>query len=548
MSDKNKNLKNKDKGKEIFLYNDHPKPRSRRDFLASGLVGMATFALGPNLDSIMNLSPNEVMAQECAHPKMCTSVPYMCFEAAGGMNLPGGNVMVGFGAGEDQVDFGSVQSMSDYIRMGLPPSMHPSVSGMINSSYGLKFHSTSGLLLGLNSVLIPQMPGDADLRGSIDGVFICAISADDSNANPINTSHMARKAGAQGDLVQILGTQNTATGARSTAPQNEINLLYRPSTLRSFKDGEGLISIGDSMMGENYLDASDPALGVQRLKAFMDKVRKVGNSRFREVASLQNEIKAKQKVETTLGGTLGIFDKYSPVELNPMKNSDINTLNPIFGDIQGDGSYSIGRKEEEVAVIANLVLKKVAGVGNITLGGYDYHNGTAASGNAKDYELGRYIGMCIKLAASRSENLFMHVYTDGGVTGDSGGAIDVTTGGRGRVNWTSDSGTRSGTLMIVYKHGHNRVDYGESSSLLLSGRKRQVGHFKQAGGVNAGANSMSNNINQLWKAVILNYLATMVNSNDDDEVISIVGTVFEERFGDLPPDWKNLIRLRSLVA
>lgn len=540
--------KNDQENSEIFLYKDHKAPRSRREFLTSGLIGFATFAMGPNLESILKLSPQELMAQECAHPKMCNSVPYLCFEAAGGMNLPGGNVMVGFGAGEDQMDFGTNQSMSDYIKMGLSPAMHPSVSGMVNSTFGLKFHSTSGLFAGLNAALVPTMAGEPDLRRSVDGIFICAISADDSNANPINTSHMARKAGAQGDLVQILGTQNTATGARSTAPQSEINLLYRPSTLKSFKDGEGLISIGDRMMGEDYLNASDPSFGVQRIKAFMDKVRKVGVSRFREVASVQEEMKAKQKMESALGGTLGIFDKYSPVELNPAKNADINLLAPIFGDLQGDGSYQISRKSEEVASIANLVLKRIAGVGNITLGGYDYHNGTAASGNNKDFELGRYIGMCIKLAAARGENLFVHVYTDGGVTGDSGGAIDVSADGKGRVNWVSDSGTRSGTLMLVYKHGHNRIDYGESSSLLLSGRKRQVGHFKQAGGVNAGANSMSNNINQLWMAVILNYLATMVNSTDDDEIVNIVGTVFKERFGDPPPDWKSLIRLRSLVA
>lgn len=538
----------KKKNEEVFLYDDHKKPTSRRDFLTSGLVGFATFAMGPNLNNILKLSPGELMAAECAHPKMCSSVPYLCFEAAGGMNLPGGNVMVGFGAGEDQMDFGASQSLSDYIKMGLPPGMHPSRTGMINNTFGLKFHSTSGLLAGLNAALIPTTVGEADLRRSVDGVFVCAISADDSNANPINTSHMARKAGAQGDLVQILGTQNTATGARSTAPQSEINLLYRPSTLNRFKDGEGLISIGDKMMGEDFLNASEPDFGVQRIKAFMDKVRKVGVSRFREVAALQEEMKAKQKMEKTLGGTLGIFDKYSPVELNPSKNSDLNVLAPIFGDLQGDGSYTIDRKSEEVATIANLVLKRVAGVGNITLGGYDYHNGTAASGNNKDYDLGRYLGMCIKLAAARGENLFLHVYTDGGVTGDSGGAIDVSADGKGRVNWISDSGTRSGTLMLVYKHGHNRVDYGESSSLLLSGRKRQVGYFKQAGGVNANANSMSNNINQLWMAVILNYMATMVNSTDDEEIINIVGTVFKERFGDPPPDWKNLIRLRSLVA
>jgi hypothetical protein len=84
--------------------------------------------------------------------------------------------------------------------------------------------------------------------------------------------------------------------------------------------------------------------------------------------------------------------------------------------------------------------------------------------------------------------------------------------------------------------------------MLLSGRKRQIGYFVQGGGVNSGATSMSNNVAQLWKSVILNYLATMVNSTDDDEVVRVAGDVFESRFGDLPPDWQKLIRLRSLVA
>jgi hypothetical protein len=530
------------------LHADHPKPKTRREFLSYGLIGAAGYAFGPNINNILNLSPMEVMAQECAHPLMCKTVPYMCFEAAGGMNLPGGNVIVGFGAGEDQEDFGSSQSLSDFVRMGLPSTMHPSLSGMISPAYGLKFHSTSGLLRGMNSVLAQSETNPTDLRGSVEGVFVCAISNDDTGSNPINTAHMARKAGARGDLVQILGTANSDTGARSTAPQSEIDLLYRPSTIRNFGDGESLISIGDEMMGNNYLNGSEPTFGAGRLKAFMDIVRKVGVSRFREVASVESEIRAKNKVSSTLGGAKDIFNKYSPVDLNPAKNSDINTLRTIFGTQQMDNSYVIGSKEEEVAAISNLVTKGIAGSGTVVMGGYDYHNGSAVTGQMKDYNLGRYIGMTIKLAAARGENMFIHLYTDGGVTGDSGGAIDNSPGGAGRVNWVSDSGTRSGTLMLVYKHNHNRVDYGESSNMLLSGRKRQIGYFVQGGGVNAGATSMSNNVAQLWKSVILNYLATMVNSNDDDEVVRVAGDVFESRFGELPPDWQQLIRLRSLVA
>lgn len=549
MTKKNNNDKAK-KESNIILYPDHPLPRTRREFLAHGLIGATGFLFGPSLTNMMKLSPSEVLAADvCIHEKICANIPFICFDAAGGMNWAGGNVIVGFGSGEDQMDFGSAATMSDYIKLGLPSTMHPSLSGMVDDTYGIKLHSTSGFLEGLNSVLAPTEEDPTDLRKSVDGVFVCAITSDDTKSNPINTSHMARKAGALGDLVQLIGTSNTDSGGNSIGPEGQVDLLYRPSPVSRFTDGESLISIGDAMMGSGYLNASDADFGAARLKAFMSKVKNIGVSRFEKTAMLQKEIEAKAKVNSALTGTKDVFDKFSPVDLNPLKNaSDKEVVQAVFGSVDGNGNYSISTAEERVATVANLITKRVAGAGTISIGGYDYHNGSAATGNTRDYNLGRYVGQTIKLASIRGENLFMHLFTDGGVVGDAGGALDETVSGKGRVNWTSDSGTRSGTLMLVYKHGHERTDGEETSDMLLDGKKRQVGFYNQAGGVNPEANSMSNSSGQLWMSVILNYLSVMCNTTDEEEVYSVIEEAFEDNFGDLPSDWKDLIRFKPLAA
>ncbi len=537
------------KKEKALLYADHAKPKTRREFLSSGLIAATGCFFAPNLKSLMNLKPSELLAAEyLIHDKMNIDIPFLCFDAAGGMNLAGGNVIVGFGAGEDQEDFGSTSALSDYIKMGLPPTMHPSITGMIDETYGIKLHSTSGLLEGLNSILAPVLEGETDLRQSVDGLFVCAITGDDTNGNPLNTAYMARKAGSSGSLVQLIGSSNTDSGGNSVAPEDQIDLLYRPTPISRFSSGESLISIGDAMMGNNFLNAGEANFGAARLKAFMDRVKKIGLSRYGQDNLIKKELEAKSKLNEALSGANSVFDQFSPNDLNPSKNeSDRTILESIFGTGQ-DETYSIGGAEEKVASIINLVTKRVAGTGVISVGGYDYHDGTSGTGNTKDYMLGRYMGQAIKMAAARGQNLFIHVYTDGGVVGDVGGAIDDSVAGKGRVKWRSDSGTRSGALMLAYRHGFTRVDGNETSNMLLAGKKRQIGNYIKAGGADPEATSVSNNVAQLWKSIVLNYLSCITNTSDQDEAYALIESVFEDKYGDLPPDWKELIRFKPFAA
>ncbi len=528
----------KTENENILLYDDHKFPTTRREFLTQGLIGVAT-AITPPLLMSSNVRASELA---CANDGLC-GVPYLCIEGAGGMNIPGGNAMVGFSADEDPTNFGNL-NLSDYFTLGLSKAQHPSVSAMNDDTYGIRFHSTSGILDGMNSVLAEPLDG-VDLRQAVDGVLFCTRTSDDSANNPLNTLYAAQRAGAKGKLVQLVGDTNTDSGARSPSPQKLVDLSKRPSNIRNFKNGEGLLSINDTLMNEDFLKAGE-AGGTSRMKDFLKRVAKVSDTNFRGIASHNSA--ATKSLKNAAFGTEKIFDKFNPSTLNPL-NVDAK-LNDLVGAFGGDAMAKTV-ENEKVASIANLVTDRIAGAGSIVVGGCDYHTGDSTRGNNKDREIGVYIGKCIRLAAIRGVPLFIHLYTDGGVVGDRNGALDETDAGKGRVIWTSDSGTRSASLVLVFQPGHNRSVDGD---LILNSKKsdgkartRQVGHFRKGGGVELTATSISNAVDKIWIGIMLNYLSFSSTKTDDDAIIADAIEKFKERFPfqDLPDDAKDLIRLKA---
>ena len=522
----------------VLLYDDHKIPTTRRDFLTQGIIGLSTAITTPLFVS-SKVYANSAAA--CSENNIC-GVPYLCIEGAGGMNIAGGNVAVGFSSDENPHDFGSL-NLTDYHTLGLSKAQHPSVSSMNDDNYGIRFHSTSGILEGMNSVLSEPVDG-VDLRQSVDGVLICARTADDSANNPLNTMYAAERAGAKGKLVPLIGDTNTDSGSRSPSPQKLVNLSKRPSNIRNFRDGEGLLSINDKLMNEDFLNASANG-GGDRMKKFLKRIAGISESNFRGIAS---DEAAKEHLMKASNGVEDIFNKFSPSKLNPINDATVKAqLQSAFG---GD-PMTDNVNDERVASIANLVTSRIAGAGSIQVGGCDYHSGDASRGMGKDREIGRYIGKCIKLAALRGEPLFIHLYTDGGVAGDRNGVLDETANGKGRVIWTSDSGTRSSTLILVFKPGHNRSTDGD---LILGSKKsdgkdrtRQIGHFRKGGGVELTATSIANNVSKIWVGIMLNYLAFSSGKTDDDAVIAEAIQNFKDRFPfeDLPDDAEDLIRLKA---
>jgi hypothetical protein len=439
--------------------------KTRRDFLSQGFLGMTAFALAPSALSLLSNAAHAQVAG-CAAPSITGMAPVIIIDLAGGGNIAGSNVMVG-GAG-GQMDF---LLPSSYASLGLPPDFAPSLPGKVNNEMGLAFHSDSGMLKGIQSVTAVQT------RSNVEGTIFCTTSDDDTGNNQSNPMYWLNKAGAKGQIQQLAGTQQSDSGGNSASPVESINPSIQPVRVQSNQDAVNLVSLG------NRFAAYSPTQ--------IDKILETaGNMSGTKIANIDRRSlpeKIKELLACGYSGTPDQIKKFSLVNVEPNQDA---VATAVFSQITNQGI------RDRAKPIAKLVIDGYIGAGTITLGGYDYHDGSRASGDARDFELGQLIGAIMELAARKNKDVVVYVLTDGGVSANS--TIDNSTGGGGKFGWAGDSGQRSSTFMMVYKKD------GKPS---IRNQKRQIGYFKSNGAVEGAALLTSNSVVNTSKAMVANYLA-----------------------------------------
>lgn len=539
-----------DENKKIDLpyqHNGHKKPKTRRDFIAQGFIGLSSSLVLPSFAGMVMRS-NPVLAQErgCALPEFQGGLPYICIDGGGGMNIAGANAFVSMGRGtevQDEIDYAGA-STSDYIRIGISPEEHPSVSGKpLEGKYGLKFHRASGILQGMNQVLDGHtMPNGNPIADGVDGLIFCTRTSDDTATNPINTVFMANKAGAKGELVELIGNASSDTGARSAAPADQINLGLRPTRVNSGGTASGLLSLGPELSGTNYLNLSGNG-GQERVQKFMDRLAKMSKTKLEDLSQKRSIAQIQSVLNCSLENAKQLFSTYSAAMLDPTNDTAVQRAfaqTAIAADPTNGINDTFASQGGNVASVAKLVIDKIAGAGTITIGGCDYHGNPIATTHEKDRQVGEAIGRCILLAKEKGENCAIHLYTDGGVASDAGGATQPQVipglGEINKVRHVGDSGTRSAALLIVYKHNH------DGSSLVRENNdgepRRQIGNFVKNGGVDLST-VIGDSTENLWKAIMLNYLAAQ---GKEGEFENIFGS------GSLPPESDTLIRMKKITA
>lgn len=452
--------------------------KTRRDFLSHGLISMSASIMAPSLLSF--LTSKKLYAMDCGGAiEMMSenrSIPVIIFDLAGGANFAGSSILVG-GAG------GQTDMLSSYAALGLPPDMHPGNTGMMSNELGLKFHSDSPYLRGIQSVTT------AGVRAKVDGGIFCARSSDDTRNNQHNPMYWLNKAGAMGELTQIIGTNTSESGGNSMAPLASINPLVAPATIRNTNDILGLISVG-------RLNQMFPG---NRAEQVMRAVERLSERRLAQFSSQSLPEQIKSLVQCGYINSRDVLNRYTPNSLSPAEDPDVLDL------------FNLSNSDQmRTAAIAKLVLDGYSGAGTITKGGYDYHTGNRRVGEVRDFDAGALIGRVIELAARKGKDVMIYVLTDGGVS--SRPMIDDTPEGRGKYAWTGDSSVRSSTFMMVYRH--------QGRATLRSPERRQIGFFDANGAVNRNATLISDNVTNLAKAVVANYLAL---SGDESKLAEVVG-------------------------
>jgi hypothetical protein len=455
-----------------FRHADHPRPITRRQFLAQGFLTGSAMVMGPSLLGFVRSAEARAQALDCGLGFSPTGrIPFVCFDLAGGANIAGSNVLVGGQGGQL-----ALLSQDGYGKLGLPPTFTP-ISNPANADpeLGLVFHADSAFLRGIRA------RSSATTRANVNGVVFCAKSDNDTGNNPHNPMYGINKAGADGKLVTLIGTQASDSGGNSAAPMSMIDPKVRPTKVDRPEDDTGLVDTGKLVqLLPDPADAEAVMLAAQNLSD-------------RKVARMNEDQVVSQLIQCAFRQTTDLVANFgNPASLDPRLDPQITgQATSIF--TATDLNQSDFRK---TASVMKLVVNGFAGAGTIELGGYDYHDGTRATGESKDFIAGQAIGAVLEYAARLATPVAIYVLSDGSL--DADGTIDNSTAGRGKFGWRGDNSSTAATFMLVYDPD-GRPPLGPAGN--------QVGWFRASGDVETGATRISDEVTRLAEAVVLNYLA-----------------------------------------
>jgi len=465
-----KNIENKrylDFDEPLRLEN-HKKPVTRRDFLGQGLIAGGAAVVGPTLLGVLGSDAYAAVTEaDCgivAGAGGNGKVPFIAVDLSGGANIAGSNVLVGGAAG--QMDF---LSDAGYSKLGLPSTMVPSIAGQINTELGIAFHADSAMLRGIKQI------ASAATLANVNGSVICARSSNDTSDNPHNPMYGIYKAGADGDIVTLIGSRSSDSGGRSVAPDSMIDLTVRPTKVSSGNDARGLVDTGKlAQLLPNGNDAQNVMRAIERISS-------------KKLTKLQESAAIDKLVECGyLGATVAASGDPTRTDIN----AD-SILTAVFSDVGLNISNF-----QKTAAVSKLVINGLAGAGTIQFGGYDYHNSSRATGEVRDERAGREIGAALEYAARVGKPLMMYIFSDGSLA--SNGDIDNSTNGRGKGVWSGDNSGTSASLILVYNPVARPV---------IANSNQQIGFYRASGSIETAATVVSNNVDQLAEAVVLNYMA-----------------------------------------
>lgn len=485
---------------EPLQFSDHAPPLTRREFIARGLRGGMASVAALSLPALFAnprqawaaLSPDiAALRDSCGITVQGAGrIPFICFDLAGGANIAGGNVVVGGQGG--QFDF---LPTAAYAKLGLPPGMIPGANepgaplggngNHTNTRLGLAFHNDSGMLRGI----LDRASGST--VGNVNGAVLAARSENDTANNPHNPLYGIFRAGANGSLLPLCGTQNSDSGGNSVFPPLLFDASARPVKIDRPADVTGLVDTG-RLVG--LLSQADTV-------AVMESIARISNDKLNYVSTgITADAVLKDLVRCGYVKAADLADRFgNPDTLSVLADPLITGGSPIFtsAEITGDGEFA------RTASVMKLVVNGYAGAGCITLGGYDYHTGERGTGELRDRRAGQCIGACLEYAARVGVPLMIYVYSDGGVF--SNGMIDDSNEGRGKGVWTGDDQQTAASFFLVYNPGG--APQLVAGTAAQQARRQQIGWYRNSGDVETGSSPVANNVNLLVEAVCLNYLA-----------------------------------------
>jgi len=487
---------------EPIRHENHKRPVSRRDFIGAGLTTGPAVILVPTI--VAGLLGNKAAAQSlisgdignlrdniCGLASQGTGkIPFIAFDLAGGANLNGSEVLIGGPGGA--FDF---LSTAGYGKLGLPGDMTPNspnaasaTNNFIDTSLGLPWHSDGAILRGIKSRASPAT------QAGTNGCAIAARSENDTGNNPHNPMYGIYKAGADGSLLTLIGSRSSESGGNSMAPASMIDLAVRPTKVDRASDVTGLVDTGKlGTLFQQPADAIAVLESIERISAGSNPASYSG--KLAAVNMTTRDAAIKESVRCSYVKSVDLVDRFgNPAELNPTLDTR------IVGGIFSEAEYNGDEEFRKTAAVMKMVINGYAGAGTITMGGYDYHDGTRASGEVRNFRAGQCIGAVLEYAQRLSKPVMIYVFSDGSLSATN--MVDNSVNGRGKLGWQGDNQATANSFFLVYSPAGRPV-----ALPMANGRTQQIGFYKADGSVETASSPAANAVNLLVETVILNYMS-----------------------------------------
>ena len=499
---------------------DHPRPKTRRQFIAQSFMTGGATVLMPSIASLLanprtaNASPTLPVdvagaITACGITAGAGLIPFICFDLAGGGNILGSNVLVGGLGG--QLDFLSV---AGYNKLGLPGTMVPSSSktgSFVDSTFGLRYHTDSAHLRGMKSVVT-----HASAMANTTGTVIPALSQNDTNTNPHNPMYGIYQVGARGALLNLIGSESSVSGGNSMSPPAMINVAAQPTKIADSTDSQGLVNTGQ--LSTLLPNPPDPTTTLTDVTNVLMSMKRISDAKYAQVTAYSNSLPGggpaagapatAAQLNAAALGTAGtqacaytksayLLNRYpSPGAINPDVDPNIVGNSGIFttAEYQGNSDF------RKTAAVMKLVIDGDAAAGTIVLDGFDYHTGDRATGETRDFAAGQCIGACLEYAARVGKPVMIYVFSDGSLA--SNGMIDTSVAGRDKGVWTADNQNVSGTYFLVFDPKARPQPAQNNPEMSL-----QLGYCNPDGSQNTTSSPAGNNVFNLVQTVVLNYMA-----------------------------------------
>lgn len=464
--------KNKKQEIPMWARSGHSKPTSRREFLAHGLLPFAATLAVPNWLNL--LIPSSASAATVCPSPQSTMIPFLTMHLSGGAGLMSNYVPMDQGG----------QMLKTYDLMGLGKSP------VITREFGnvpFAGNGVSKFILGLR-----QTAPTAYSKTAF--VALCSGSGDDRNYNKFSIDGLLAKAGLMGTMMPSIGTADTSTGIPAwpaiVAPPPPLNISRLADLQNAVGFSSALGNIPDHQ--KNKLAKLISSLSAEQTRKFASIEGGDQMTKAIDCAGIKNESLVKI-------GTSSVDLRYD------------STNSTKLSSIWGVSSATSGNDENLIfGSVAYNVIKSQASSGGLTLSGFDYHDDTRTTGDAKDLYAGMTAGKILETAATLNKPVFILITTDGAVVSYKSDSADTT--------WRSDRGAASGMYILYFNPNGRPATQGF-----------QIGHFtpgqeadaKFPGAVNTEAATA---------AVFANWLAANKSLNQFESIVP--SSIFDAKYLD----------------